>query len=98
MKWAFDLLNWGSVWGIFFQDRGKTPLRKAPLSLALHPEGKIKERTQSDFCNLLSYFILYLRSIGSTVFEKKKQKTKNPVRKNKNVYDSVFSFRYYIPF
>ena len=97
VKWAFDLLNWGSVWGIFFQDRGKTPLRKAPLSLALHPEGKIKERTQSDFCNLLSYFILYLRSIGSTVFEKKKKK-KNPVRKNKNVYDSVFSFRYYIPF
>ena len=72
MKWAFDLLNWGSVWGIFFQNRGKTPLRKAPLSLALHPEGKIKERTQSDFCNLLSYFILYLRSIGSTVFGKKK--------------------------
>lgn len=94
MKWAFDLLNWGSVWGIFFQDRGKTPLRKAPLSSALHPEGKIKERTQSDFCNLLSYFILYLRSIRSTVLGEKK----NPVRKNKNVYDSIFSFRYYIPF
>ena len=64
----------GICLGHFFSRTEEKLLLEKPLCpSALHPEGKIKEQTQSDFCNLLSYFFLYLRSIRSTVLGGKKK-------------------------
>ena len=70
--WPAEL---GICLGHFFSRTEEKLLLEKPLCpSALHPEGKIKEQTQSDFCNLLSYFFLYLRSVRSTVFGEKKKK------------------------
>lgn len=76
VKWAFDLLNWGSVFGIFPGQR-KNSSQKRFFVFEQCTSRKIKKQTQSDFRNLIFYSILYIRSKGSTLFLKMNQ---NPVQ------------------
>lgn len=71
----------------FFQDRGSAPLRKDSLCLSCVPlgkrGGKRKKQMQPDFCSLIFYSILYIRSRTSTL-----KKNTIQFRKSKNVFDS----------
>lgn len=65
MECTFDLLNWGSVFGIFLPGRGKPPLRKDSFVLEQRTSRENPKMNTVRF--LKPYFLFYSeRSIGST--------------------------------